>query len=130
MHTKKSRGPVLRPAGPRARGRPGAGMRVRRVLGGLQEALWRLRSSEDHPGSFKSKANEEFVMIFMNPKKSQGPVLRATVLRARGRSGKRGFPLQARGKRGFPLQNEGKRGFPLQNEDFHFRRGENAKMNP
>ena len=63
MQTKKSQGPVSRPAGPRARGRLGAGMRVRRVLGGLQEALWRLRTSEYQPGSFKSKANEESVMI-------------------------------------------------------------------
>ena len=31
----------------------------------LQEALWRLRSSADHPGSFKYKENEEFVMFFI-----------------------------------------------------------------
>ena len=30
---------------------------------GLQEALWRLRSSENHPGSFKYKENEELVVI-------------------------------------------------------------------
>ena len=35
------------------------------MLGRLQEALWRLRSSEDHPGSFKYKTNEESVMILI-----------------------------------------------------------------
>ena len=59
------RGPVLRLAGLRARGRPGRSVfwrRVQKHLGGSRGFCGALQSSEKHPGRFKYKENEEHVL--------------------------------------------------------------------
>ena len=52
----------MRPAGLRARGRPGRSVfwrRVQKDLGGFRGFCGALKSFEKHPGSFKHKKNEE-----------------------------------------------------------------------